>query len=455
MTRLSLRARLTLWYTVVLVVVLAIGAAAVVWTERRLALQRIDRQLDATAVTLANVIRSELAEHAPIDEAAGEAQHTVAAPGLAVAVTRADGRTLAASWNGLDLPPEVISPARPTSTIESRNGAWRLHAQALDSSEGVLTLVVASPLADFRREQRELQEAMLIGIPIVLLIAAAGGLWLAAVGLRPISVMAAQAEQLPITGRDDLAGGDRSDEIGQLARAFNGLLARLRAALRTQRQFMADASHELRTPVSIIRTAADVALSRQERNAAEYRDTLRVIDGEAQRLGRLVADMLVLARADAGGYPLHPVDLYLDEIVADCRRAVEVLAVDRGVTIRAAIPPEVPFRGDEDLLRQLVLNVLQNAVQHTPAGGVVSVDLTQSSEGISIRVSDTGTGIPAGDRERIFDRFVQLDAARRTAGSGLGLPIARWIAEAHQGSLVLEDSGPTGSRFLVKLPPAA
>ena len=162
--------------------------------------------------------------------------------------------------------------------------------------------------------------------------------------------------------------------------------------------------------------------------------------------------MLVLARADAGGYPLRPVDLYLDEIVEDCRRAVEVLAAERGVTVRADGRPEVPFRGDEDLLRQLVLNVLQNAVQHTPAGGVVSIALTQNGGGIAIRVSDTGVGIPPSDRERIFDRFVQLDAARRGAGTGLGLPIARWIAEAHSGTLVLEESGPGGSRFCVNLP---
>jgi len=272
--------------------------------------------------------------------------------------------------------------------------------------------------------------------------------------LRPITLMARRASQIPLTGMDDLGETGRADELGQLARAFNGLVARLRQALRTQRQFMADASHELRTPVSVIRTASDVALSRSDRNEAEYREALNVIDSEARRLSRLVADMLVLARADAGGYPLRPVDLYLDELVDECRRASDVLATERGVTIRAAIPPEVPFKGDEALLRQLVLNVLQNAVQHTPAGGVVSIELTQSADGVSIRISDTGGGIPARDRDRIFDRFVQLDPARRGAGTGLGLPIARWIAEAHRGSLVLEDSGPDGSRFCVTLPAA-
>ena len=163
----------------------------------------------------------------------------------------------------------------------------------------------------------------------------------------------------------------------------------------------------------------------------------------------------MLARADAGGYPLRPVDLYLDEVVAECRRAVDVLATERGVAIRAAGAPDIPFRGDEDLLRRLVLNVLQNAVQHTPMGGSVAVDIHQEPEAVRIRVTDEGPGIPAGDQQRIFDRFVQLDAARRGQGAGLGLPIARWIAEAHKGTLVLEHSGPGGSTFCVWLPTPA
>ena len=137
---------------------------------------------------------------------------------------------------------------------------------------------------------------------------------------------------------------------------------------------------------------------------------------------------------------------------AECRRAVDVLAAERRVAVRVGRCPEVAFRGDEDLLRQLVLNVLQNAVQHTPAGGEVTIDLTQNGDSVSIRVVDTSSGIPLADRERIFDRFVQLDAARRGAGAGLGLPIARWIAEAHGGTLELEESGSDGSTFRVVLP---
>jgi signal transduction histidine kinase len=282
-----------------------------------------------------------------------------------------------------------------------------VHAEPQSFPTHALVLLVAAPLSDVRREQHEVQEAMVIGVPIVLLIAVAGGLYLASVGLRPIT-----------------------------------------DALRTQRQFMADASHELRTPVSIVRVSADVALSREHRDESEYREALAIVVGQAQRLGRLVDDMLVLARADAGGYALRLVDLYFDEVVADCRRAVSVLADERGVAIRLTGATDVPVTGDEDLLRRLVLNILQNAVQHSPPGGDVEVELAREPGQVRLRVSDHGSGIPIADQTRI----VQLDASRGGRGTGLGLPIARWIAEAHRGTLALEASGPQGSTFTVVLP---
>ena len=456
MTRLSLRSRLTLWYTVALLVVLCLFGANVLWQQRRIGFRRVDRELEALTATLANMVQEELNEQDDPVTAATEATTAVTAPGRALAIADEDGKVLGARWNHLDLPGPIAADGEPSvRTIQSNGVAWRVHTRPRAFGNLTLVLVVATPVSDVLREQREVQEAMMIGIPIVLLLAAAGGLWLASVGLRPITDMAGRAARIAPTGLDDLGQTDRTDELGQLATAFNGLVARLRATLQTQRQFMADASHELRTPVSVVRATSDVTLSRDHRDEPEYREALAIVGGQARRLGRLVEDMLVLARADAGGYPLRPVDLYLDEVVAECRRAVDVLATERGVAIRAAGSPDIPFRGDEDLLRRLVLNVLQNAVQHTPTGGSVAVDIHQEPAAVRIRVTDEGPGIPAGDQQRIFDRFVQLDAARRGQGAGLGLPIARWIAEAHEGTLVLEHSGPEGSTFCVWLPTPA
>jgi signal transduction histidine kinase len=401
------------WYALALLVVLCLFAAGVLWQQSRVAWRQFDRELEAFTDTLANVVRDELTEMPDLASAAAEARTTVTSPGRAVAILDARGEVLAASWAGLALPgplPAADAGVREW-TIEVGGDAWRVYMRPQSFGATKLMLLVASPLTDMFRDQREEQEAMLIGIPIILLLAAGGGIYLASVSLRPIA-----------------------------------------EALRIQRQFTADASHELRTPVSVMRAAADVMLSRDHRDEAEYREALAIVGSQARRMSRLVEDMLVLARADAGGYPLRPVDLYLDEVIGECCRAVGVLATERGVTIQSCVIPEVPFRGDEDLLRQLVLNVIQNAVQHTPAGGSVCIDIEQDAVAVKLRVTDAGAGVPPGDEQRIFDRFVQLDPARRGQGTGLGLPIARWIAEAHRGTLVLERSGAGGSTFCVSLP---
>jgi heavy metal sensor kinase len=454
---LSLRARLTLWYCLVLFTVSALFAVVVVWQQGRIGMRRVDRELEALAATLENVLQDELSEMPNATAAAVEAHKTLAAPGHAIVILDRSGRQLAGDSRVLAADPRSarLSAERSENepavwTAPTPDGAWRAHLRR--SRDRAFLLLIAVPLAETVREQREAAEAMLIGLPIVLLLAAGGGLWIASIGLQPITDMARRAEDMAPVGAADLGESDRRDELGQFARAFNGLVARLRQALQTQRQFMADASHELRTPVSVIQTTADVTLARDGRCEGDYRDALATVGAEARRLGRLVDDMLVLARADAGGYPLRRDNLYLKELVADCRRTLDVLAGERGVTIRAAARGDVPFCGDESLLRRMILNLLQNAVTHTRAGSQVVVDVSPNGRSVCIRVRDEGGGIPEADRVRIFDRFVQLDAARRGAGAGLGLPIARWIAEIHGGTLDLEDSGLAGSTFRVDLP---
>ncbi len=204
--------------------------------------------------------------------------------------------------------------------------------------------------------------------------------------------------------------------------------------------------------MSVIRATVDVTLTRQHRDEGEYREALDTIGRQARGLGRLVQNMLVLARADAGAYPFRPADLYLDELVMECRTAVEAMASERRVAVIVHPIGETPYRGDEDLLRQLLLNVIQNAVQHARPDGRVEIGVRTDDERLRLRITNDGLEIPAADRARIFDRFVQLDPSRRDQGAGLGLPIARWIAEMHGGSLCVEASDGTSTTFCVSLP---
>jgi signal transduction histidine kinase len=219
-----------------------------------------------------------------------------------------------------------------------------------------------------------------------------------------------------------------------------------------QRQFMADASHELRTPVSVIQTATEVTLER-ERQDWEYQDALHVIQEQSSRLSRTVEDMLTLARADAGGYRLTLAPLYLEEIVAECVKAASVLAAREHIALVAQLDADVLIDGDDGLLRQLVTNLIDNSIRYTPPEGVVTVKVNRNDGLATIAVADTGPGIPVADRERVFERFVRLDPARSsTSGAGLGLPIARWIAEQHGGTLMLQQNATGQTVFVARLP---
>jgi len=177
---------------------------------------------------------------------------------------------------------------------------------------------------------------------------------------------------------------------------------------------------------------------------------LRRMPGKAGRMTRMVDDMFSLALADLDARPLQLEEVYLNEVVTDCVGAAQVLAGARSVSVQALAPADVQMQADESLLRQMILNLVENAVRHTPPNGSVLVSLDADPDRARISVSDTGPGIPEVERERIFERFVRLDAA--TDGGGLGLPIARWVAQLHRGTLTLESSGPGGSRFVAVLP---
>jgi heavy metal sensor kinase len=267
-------------------------------------------------------------------------------------------------------------------------------------------------------------------------------------GERAARINAANlGERLPV--------GNARSELGRLARTFNELLARLDTSFEQQRRFMADASHELRTPVAIVCGESEVALSQPSRSAEEYRESLMILHEEGRRLMRIVEDLFTLARADAGQHRLVKVNFYLDEAVLAGVRAVRSLAARHGVALRHEHSGgDMPLRGDEGLVRRMVLNLLDNAIKYTPAGGEVSVELAREGSGYSIRINDTGGGVPAEAQRHIFERFYRADKARSRCdgGAGLGLSIASWIAEAHGGHVKLESTGEGGSTFLVTLP---
>jgi signal transduction histidine kinase len=218
------------------------------------------------------------------------------------------------------------------------------------------------------------------------------------------------------------------------------------------RQFVADAAHELRTPVSVLRSRADVALSR-ERSPDAYVEALTAVGLEAERMGRIVDDLLMLARADVGERPIIPKRFYLDDLAADAVSGVRVLAETHGVNLNVREFEESPVNADPVLVRQLLVILLDNAVKFTPSGGQVSLSVRPSDGQATVTVEDTGVGIAPAELPRIYDRFYRGDDARRQSdGAGLGLSIAKWIADAHGAEIELTSTLGQGTRVTVRFP---
>jgi len=444
----TLSTRLTLWYSLVLCAVLAITGAAVFAEHRRLELGFLDRDLATYADSVTRIVNDDLDDGVSLSAAAHHAVRELSFPGRMLVIIDAKGQPLVSTTpGGVALP--IADGGITTGTPQA---SWRMMRLTVRRGLEQYAVVAGDPLGAFRQRALRLQRAFFVGVPVAVVLAAVGGWWLVRIGLRPAGLLAAQAERASEAQRVRLDVPDPNDEFGRVATSFNGLLERLDRARDAERQLMADASHELRTPVSIARTAAEVTLSQPSRTEQEYRESLGIIAEQARRLAQMVDGMFVLARADAGGQTLVDGAFYLDELAHECVRGVSVVARTRQVDVSCAATEDLHFRGDEGLVRRLMVNLLQNAVEHAPSGGHVSLAVEGRDESIVIRVTDNGPGIPMADRERVFGRFVRLPGGTRTQGAGLGLPIARWITEAHGGRLVLVTADPGCTVFEAVLP---
>jgi len=451
----SIRARLSLSYSALVLAVLATATTVIAGVESRSSLARLDAELQRLNLTVGAVMLNEFGEGLDLSGAALEASTEVVTPGRILLIADQD-RSIVRAWGGIVPPswrPDAGALGADASSVTLNGANYRMVGRRVVANGHAFVVLVLAAMAPLEADQRELFGTLSVGIAAALMVAVLGGLLIGKLALRPLSAMAGQAAVLGernLTSR--LVAPNARDELGQLASAFNGLLGRLSSVLSSQRQFMADASHQLRTPVSVLRTTADVTLRRAHRPEPDYREAITIVTEQAVRLTRLVDAMFVLSRAEAGGRTLRPEPVYLDEIVAECARGLSVIASERGVRVETTGDTDVAFVGDDDCLRQLFMNLLDNAVAHTRAGGLVTARTHVTDQQISVRITDQGEGIPAADRERIFERFTRLDQHR--PGAGLGLPIARWMAEAHGGTLELDSSSSEGSVFLVTLPRA-
>ncbi len=457
----SVRTRLTLWYAGVLALSLIAFAVLVYYAAAGIFYARQDELLRSTAETVASACVQELEEEESVAKANDVVLAQIVFPNRYVEVADAEGRVVAWSSNLADhlltVPAQTLSEAsqRGSSFVVLNNLRVAVVPLSLDRSKQLGFAIVAEPLSVIDEGLRRLRRDFYAGVPLILLLASLGGYFLARKSLSPIALMNQQTQRITaenLSAQLDVA--NPRDEVGRLAVTINALLARIDAAFQEQKRFIADASHELRTPLAVLRGETEVALE-HERATAEYKESLELIKDEAERLSRIVENLFILAREPIDGPSLVKEPVYLNEVVADCARAAQVLAKQKGLRLKIqASLPKLSMNGDDEMLKRMLLNLLDNAVKYTPPGGEISVALSSQNGNARIVVIDTGIGIPAEALPHIFDRFYRVDKARSRAlgGAGLGLSIARWIVEAHGGSLSVSSSVGRGSTFTVDLP---
>ena len=446
---LTIRTRLAVGYGAVMVIVLTLVTVAVGRIHSRLGTERIDADLGRAMHSVAGVVDSEIDERLELGIGAHEALYELELPGMGASVFDTGGTMLAMRASGV----ASVAAARLSSlqagaapvTLEPEH----VRAAASRWTHGEHRYIVAAwmPLEPLVREHATVMNTLRVAIPFAAAAALLGGWLIVWRALRPLSAMATDVDAIDrrnLTARLPLPVP--TDDVRRLAVAFNALLDRLTESMQAQRRFMADASHELRTPVSIVRTTAQVTLSAAHRGEPEYREALEIVAAQAARLSASVDDMLLLALTDVAGRPLLPRYLYLDELVAECVKGVGVLAEPKGVRIHLDAPDGVHMRGDEELLRRMVTNLLDNAVRYSPDRTDVRVTL-RPGHVATLSIENAGPGIDLEAQDRIFERFVRLESSQPTPGAGLGLPIARWVAEQHGGTIRVESDADV-TRFI-------
>ncbi len=311
---------------------------------------------------------------------------------------------------------------------------------------------VARSLYEADRSLQGLLYALIAGSLIAFIAAYSGGLFMASAALQPIRAIAATAQG--IMGARDLNQRvpvrAHADELTALTTTINDLLSRLESVFATQQQFVADVSHELRTPLAAMRGNLEVLQRGAGSNPALLQELLADMRGEVARMTRLVNDLLLLAQTEAG-VELRPSAMELDTLLLEVYREWKPLA--EGVALDLQLDAQVRLIADRDRIKQAVLNLVANALQHTPAGGRVSLGLRAAADAAVVTVRDTGAGIPAAALPHIFDRFFRADPARsQPGGAGLGLSIVHWIATAHGGTISVTSAEGAGTTFTLTLP---
>ena len=476
----TIRRRLTLWYTVALAVTMLAFGTALYLERRQSGIKELDQRLSLEA----DLAHRWLAESYKIlgRIVTSTGANPALDPGISaylesvrdyLVVADTVGQVLALSEVTRALPADALERlAAPltapglsrhigTLSVGPPTGSVRyLAVPVTDAGPSIRGLLVAMPTAEAAFGPADLLRSMLLIAPIILVSAGLVGYWLAGTSLRPVQTIMDEVEAIS-DGRSlhrRLAVPLSGDEMARLALTVNGMIARLEQSFGSLHRFTADASHELKTPLMVLRAGVERALTHPG-TPPEILQSLDETLAQINQMTEMVESLLTLARADEGRAPLAVEECDLRELVADVAETAGMLGESVGVTEVHTLP-DTPVRlaVDRSRIREMLLNIVTNAIKYTPQGGTIALSLEEDADAVILSVRDTGIGIAPGDLPHIFERFWRADPARSRTGDrpgvGLGLAITKWIAEAHGGSITVQSRPGRGSVFTVRLPKA-
>ena len=454
--RLPIRARLTAWYAASLSAMIFVFGLSIDGLMHDRLMTRTDAELDEELHELALEIemaadRDDLLRQLDLRFGRHETFDFV--------VQTHDGDCVFSSRRLRDVPTALARTRAGVGTSHSSAaldgvGRCRIGARAVRGPDGPMSMAVVAPLSRYLAELQDLRWLLATVGPLVVLIALFGGWWLARRSLSPVDAMTAAAARITSERLGErLTSGHSEDELGRLASTLNAMLDRLQRSLDDTRRFTADAAHELRTPLAVIRSTAEVAL-RSRRSEEEYADCLHTVLDGTERLTSLSNQLLILAREDAGLHEEPQQSLDLAQVIQETAADLEPLAELRGVRLYFDQMKPTPVLADRERMRRVFVNLLDNAIKYTPGGGEVRLAIGVRDGRAEVLIRDTGIGIAAQHLPHIFDRFYRADAShdRATGGTGLGLAICRAIVASHRGEIQLSSEWSVGTEVRVILP---
>lgn len=451
-----IRARLTVWYIFLMALTFVLAGGYLLFRFQISLISSVDATLQLAVTQNLSFIEDE-GQFLAFDQSDNNSGRQFSGTNFTLRLLSPQGSVLDTLGKAENVPQwGELAPGFRTQSIPGDDESWRIYTKMIVRPDGSQAgwIQAAQSLSVMTDSVQDFRDQLMWMIPLILLLAGLGGFFLVDRMLKPISYItrtAGEIEASDLSQRLDYHGP--ADEIGDLAQTFDHMLARLKFAFEREQRFTSDAAHELRTPLTVLKGQLEVTLSRN-RSKTAYKETLEDLETQVERLIRLSNALLFLSRSDQKQLDWHPAPLNLAELLDVIHEQVQPLVDEKDLVFSVDIPGELPVLGDTDYLIRLFLNLLDNAVKYSPAGGKITLRAWANPDEVQITIHNSGVSIPAEHLPQIFERFyrVETSRSRESGGVGLGLAIAQKIVRRHGGKIDVDSEPGAGVTFCVHLP---